>query len=84
VQDESDEDDTVELNGPQAMQMDGELSGDDVPNCNEGLTVDVQDIDAYWLQRKISQAYGDTDAQHSQKLAEEILKAISEGDDRDV
>lgn len=44
----------------------------------------MQDIDAYWLQRKISQAYTDIDPQHSQKLAEEILKVIAKGDDRDV
>ncbi|KAK1605427.1 hypothetical protein QYE76_029100 [Lolium multiflorum] len=84
VQDESDEDDTVELNSPQSMQMDGELYGDDMLNSSAGLTVDVQDIDAYWLQRKISQAYGDIDPHHSQKLAEEILKVIAEGEDRDV
>ncbi|KAM0927600.1 hypothetical protein ACQ4PT_002783 [Festuca glaucescens] len=84
VQDESDEDDTVELNGPRAMQMDGELYDDGMLNCGAGLTVDAQDIDACWLQRKISQAYQDIDPQRSQKLAEEILKAIAEGDDRDV
>ncbi|KAM0827451.1 hypothetical protein ACQ4PT_068176 [Festuca glaucescens] len=84
VQDELDEDDTVELHGPRAMQMDGELCHDDMLNCGAGLTIDVHDIDAYWLQRKISQAYRDIDPQRSQKLAEEILKAIAEGDDRDV
>jgi pre-mRNA-splicing helicase BRR2 len=64
--------------------MDGELYGDDMPNSNEGLTVDAQEIDAHWLQRKISQAYGGTDPQRSQKLAEEILKVIAEGDNIDV
>ncbi|VAI72624.1 unnamed protein product [Triticum turgidum subsp. durum] len=66
------------------MQTDGELYDDDMQSCNKGLTLDVQDIDAYWLQRKISQAYENIDPQHSQKLAEEILKVIAEGDDRDV
>ena len=66
--------------------MSGELDDDDMQNANQGLAVNVQDIDAYWLQRKISQAYGDgdIDAQQSQKLAEDILKIIAEGDDRDV
>ncbi|CAD6222868.1 unnamed protein product [Miscanthus lutarioriparius] len=84
--DEDDEDDMAELNGPGGMQMSGELDDDDMQNANQGLAVNVQDIDAYWLQRKISQAYGDgdIDAQQSQKLAEDILKIIAEGDDRDV
>uniref|UniRef100_A0A453R8X1 RNA helicase n=3 Tax=Aegilops tauschii subsp. strangulata TaxID=200361 RepID=A0A453R8X1_AEGTS len=87
VQDELDgenEDDLVELNVPGTMQTGGELYDDDLQSCNKDLTLDVQDIDAYWLQRKISQAYEDIDPQHSQKLAEEILKVIAEGDDRDV
>ncbi|WVZ78242.1 hypothetical protein U9M48_025985 [Paspalum notatum var. saurae] len=84
--DEDDEDDATEFNGPGGMQMGGELDDDDMQNANQGLAVNVQDIDAYWLQRKISQAYGDgdIDAQQSQKLAEDILKIIAEGDDRDV
>ncbi|KQJ92834.1 DExH-box ATP-dependent RNA helicase DExH12 [Brachypodium distachyon] len=86
VQDELDEedDDVAELNRPGGMQMGGELDDDDLQNSNEGLTINVQDIDAYWLQRKITQAYEDIDPQQSQKLAEEILKIIAEGDDRDV
>ncbi|KAF0895374.1 hypothetical protein E2562_012405 [Oryza meyeriana var. granulata] len=82
--DEDDEDDLPESNAPGAMQMGGELDDDDMQNSNEGLTINVQDIDAYWLQRKVSQAYEDIDPQHSQKLAEEILKIVAEGDDRDV
>ncbi|KAL5221729.1 hypothetical protein ABZP36_026442 [Zizania latifolia] len=82
--DEDDDDDMPESNTPGAMQMGGELDDDDMQNSNEGLTINVQDIDAYWLQRKVSQAYEDIDPQHSQKLAEEILKMIAEGDDRDV
>ncbi|CAO1945678.1 unnamed protein product [Urochloa humidicola] len=91
VQDDLDEDDEDEamdlnLNGPGGMQLGGELDDDDMQNANQGLAVNVQAIDAYWLQRKISQAYGDggIDAQQSQKLAEDILKIIAEGDDRDV
>jgi pre-mRNA-splicing helicase BRR2 len=82
--DEDDEDDGAELNHPGGMQMGGELDDDDMENANQALNVNVQDIDAYWLQRKITQAYGEMDPQQNQKLAEEILKIIAEGDDRDV
>ncbi|GJN18769.1 hypothetical protein PR202_gb05967 [Eleusine coracana subsp. coracana] len=82
--DEDEEDDVAQLNGPGGMQMGGELDDDDMENANQALNVNVQDIDAYWLQRKITQAYGEMDPQQNQKLAEEILKIIAEGDDRDV
>ncbi|WVZ74902.1 hypothetical protein U9M48_023018 [Paspalum notatum var. saurae] len=85
VQDDLDEDDAAEFSGHGGMQMGGELDDDDdMQNANQRLAVNVQDIDAYWLQRKMSQAYGDIDAQQSQMLAEDILKVIGEGDDRDV
>ncbi|KAK9919282.1 hypothetical protein M0R45_027889 [Rubus argutus] len=46
---------------------------------------DGDDIDAYWLQRKISEAYDkQIDPQQCQKLAEEVLGTLPEGDDRDV
>lgn len=84
VQEESDEeDDGPEANGSEAMQMGG-IDDDDAEEANEGLMLNVQDIDAYWLQRKISQAYENIDPQHSQKLAEDVLKILAEGDDRDV
>ncbi|XP_008811841.2 DExH-box ATP-dependent RNA helicase DExH12-like [Phoenix dactylifera] len=86
VQEESDDDDDdegQESNGAGAMQMGG-IDDDEMEEANEGLMINVQDIDAYWLQRKISQAYEDIDPQHSQKLAEDVLKILAEGDDRDV
>ncbi|KAG9146680.1 hypothetical protein Leryth_005025 [Lithospermum erythrorhizon] len=67
------------------MQMGGGIDDEDMLEADEGITVNVQDIDAYWLQRKISQAYDQQiDPQQSQKLAEEILKILAEGDDREV
>jgi pre-mRNA-splicing helicase BRR2 len=49
------------------------------------MNLNVQDIDAYWLQRKISLAYEQQiDPQQCQKLAEEVLKILAEGDDREV
>uniref|UniRef100_J3LSQ6 RNA helicase n=1 Tax=Oryza brachyantha TaxID=4533 RepID=J3LSQ6_ORYBR len=83
--DEDDYDDMSKLYSASAMQMDGELDDDDdKQNSNEGLTIDVHDIDAYWLQRKVSQTYTYIDSQRSRELAEQILSIISEGDDQDV
>ncbi|KAI5074534.1 hypothetical protein GOP47_0010495 [Adiantum capillus-veneris] len=81
VQEESDEDMEGADLETEAMQMGG-IDDDEVEEADEGLN--VQDIDAYWLQRKISQAYGNIDPQQSQKLAEEVLKMLAEGDDREV
>ncbi|ERN16368.1 hypothetical protein AMTR_s00052p00069760 [Amborella trichopoda] len=55
---------------------------DDVED--EGLN--VQDIDAYWLQRKITKAYTNSyiDPQHCQQLGEKILKILAEGENREV
>ncbi|TYI07383.1 hypothetical protein ES332_A10G223700v1 [Gossypium tomentosum] len=83
-EDEEDDDDGVE-NGSGAMQMGGGIDDDDMHEANEGMNLNVQDIDAYWLQRKISQAYDQQiDPQQCQKLAEEVLKILAEGDDREV
>uniref|UniRef100_A0A7N0T061 RNA helicase n=1 Tax=Kalanchoe fedtschenkoi TaxID=63787 RepID=A0A7N0T061_KALFE len=83
--DEDEDDDVAEPNGSGAMQMGGGIDDDDMLEANEGLTLNVQDIDAYWLQRKISQAYDQQiDPQQCQKLAEEVLKILAEGDDREV
>ena len=66
-----------------AMQMGGIDDDDDMEEIDVGLN--VQDIDAYCLQQNISQAYYAFDPQHSQKLAEEVLKILArEGDVRDV
>uniref|UniRef100_A0A5B7AAE8 RNA helicase n=1 Tax=Davidia involucrata TaxID=16924 RepID=A0A5B7AAE8_DAVIN len=82
---EEEDDDVLEANGAGAMQMGGGIDDDDMQEANEGMNLNVQDIDAYWLQRKISQAYEQQiDPQQSQKLAEEVLKILAEGDDREV
>ncbi|KAL0440541.1 UNVERIFIED_CONTAM: DExH-box ATP-dependent RNA helicase DExH12 [Sesamum latifolium] len=84
-EDEEDDDDVAEVDGSGAMQMGGGIDDDEEQEANEGMTLNVQDIDAYWLQRKISQAYDQNiDPQQSQKLAEEVLKILAEGDDREV
>lgn len=84
-EEDEEEDDVIEPNGTSAMQMGGGVDDEDMEEANEGMTLNVQDIDAYWLQRKISQAYEQQiDPQQCQKLAEEVLKILAEGDDREV
>ncbi|XP_014500879.1 DExH-box ATP-dependent RNA helicase DExH12 [Vigna radiata var. radiata] len=83
--DEEEEEDGVEQNGSAAMQMGGGIDDEDMEDGNEGMSLNVQDIDAYWLQRKISLAFEQQiDPQQCQKLAEEVLKILAEGDDREV
>ncbi|KAM7481884.1 hypothetical protein LguiB_006467 [Lonicera macranthoides] len=84
-EEDEEEDDALDRNGTGAMQMGGGIDDEDMQEANQGLTLNVQDIDAYWLQRKISHAYEQQiDPQQSQKLAEEVLKILAEGDDREV
>lgn len=41
-----------------------------------------QEIDAYWLQRRIGRAYGDAiDAPRAQQLAEEVLSTLASATD---
>ncbi|KAJ8559466.1 hypothetical protein K7X08_003524 [Anisodus acutangulus] len=83
--DEEEDDDVMEASGSGAMQMGSGIDDDEMQEADEGMALNVQDIDAYWLQRKISQAYEQQiDPQQSQKLAEEVLKILAEGDDREV
>ncbi|KAL7252810.1 hypothetical protein ACSBR1_007383 [Camellia fascicularis] len=69
---EDDDDDGLELNCGDEIDMD--------ERDNEGI--DVRDIDAYWLQRKISQVYKQQiDPHQSKKLAEEVLAILAADDD---
>ncbi|KAJ6748412.1 DEXH-BOX ATP-DEPENDENT RNA HELICASE DEXH12-LIKE [Salix purpurea] len=82
---EEEDDDVAEESGSGAMQMGGGIDGAEMWEANEGTNLNVQDIDAYWLQREISQAYEQKiDPQQCQKLAEEVLLLLAEGDDREV
>lgn len=83
VIEEEEEEDGVDEEELTGMQMMGGIDEDEGDDSNEG--VNVQDIDAYWLQRKIGQAYGNIDPQQSQKLAEEVLQTLSSvEEDREV
>ncbi|KAK9676154.1 hypothetical protein RND81_11G058200 [Saponaria officinalis] len=85
-EDEEDDDDLAEDGGGSgAMQMGTGVDDEDMQDAEEGMSLSVQDIDAYWLQRKISQAYDQKiDPQQCQKLAEEVLKILADGDDREA
>ncbi|CAH9084541.1 unnamed protein product [Cuscuta europaea] len=85
VPEDEDEDEGLEENGASAMQMGGGIDDDEMQEADKGMTLNVQDIDAYWLQRKISQAYDQKiDPQQSQKVAEDVLRILAEGDDREA
>ncbi|KAK1399890.1 hypothetical protein POM88_009753 [Heracleum sosnowskyi] len=72
---EEDDDDLADGHGSGDMQMGAGIDYNHGVEANDGMNLNVQDIDAYWLQRKISQAYEQhIDPQQSQKLAEEVLK----------
>ncbi|KAI3960834.1 hypothetical protein MKW92_027349 [Papaver armeniacum] len=81
-EDDGEEEDAIKRAG--AMQMGGIDDDDEMEDANEGMTLNVKDIDAYWLQRKISNAYGEIDPQQRQKLAEDALKVLAESGDREV
>ncbi|KAM5561842.1 DExH-box ATP-dependent RNA helicase DExH12-like [Rosa sericea] len=85
-EDEEEEDcDVGERAGFSAMQMDGGIDDVEMQEVNEGVRLNVQDIDAYWLQRKISEAFDrHMDAEQCQKLAEEVLGILPEGNDINV
>nr|GMD50275.1 DExH-box ATP-dependent RNA helicase DExH12-like [Ipomoea batatas] len=71
--------DGLEENDAAAMQMGGGIDDDVMEEADEGMALDVQDIDTYWLQRKISQAYKQQiDPQRSRKVAEDVLEILAE------
>lgn len=48
------------------------------------MDLNVQEIDAYWLQRRISKVFDDLEASACQKLAEEVFLALQKTGVRDV
>ncbi|XP_030492966.2 DExH-box ATP-dependent RNA helicase DExH12 [Cannabis sativa] len=84
-EDDEDDDDVAEPNESGGMQMGAGVDDDDMREANEGMTLNVQDIDAYWLQRKISQAFEQQiDPQQCQNVAEVVLGILAEKDDMEV
>eukprot|EP00898_Chlorokybus_atmophyticus_P007000 jgi/Chlat1/7300/Chrsp58S06941 len=80
--DDDDDADDLDEEGKRRMQMAGVDDDDGGGEDKDGIN--VLDIDAYWLQREISKAFGTIDPQASQKLSEEVMATLSEGDDREV
>lgn len=70
-EDEADEDDAEAAEEQRQAEMEEAADDDDKDILHP------QDIDAYWLQRRIAGAFTDIDAQRSQKLAEDVLSALA-------
>lgn len=65
------EHDVLDRDGDSGMQMGGGMD-DDSHGADEGMPPNVLDVDAYWLHRKISQAYDQQiESQQSNTCAEE-------------
>ncbi|CAN8318011.1 unnamed protein product [Cochlearia groenlandica] len=81
-QEEKDEEveEGAEPNRIEGVKANGE---DDARHTNTSLS--VHEVDAYWLQRKLYHEYEQQiDPQECQVFAEELLKILAEGSDRDV
>ena len=50
---------------------------DEAAEEDEKTLLHPQDIDAYWLQRRIAATFTDIDASRSQTLAEDVLAALA-------
>ena len=50
---------------------------DEAAEEDEKTLLHPQDIDAYWLQRRIAGTFTDIDASRSQTLAEDVLTALA-------
>lgn len=73
-QDVEEEEEDEEEHAGAELRTGGDADDGEVAK-EEGLH--PQEIDAYWLQRQITRAYGDTiDADESQRLAELVLETL--------
>lgn len=78
VQEEEEEEDDEDGMDAGGMGVTAAGLDDDEGDDAQGLGVNVQDLDAYWLQRKIAQAFGSIDPQQSQKLAADALAILED------
>lgn len=78
AQDEEDDDDEPDADEEAAGAGGVRAGGADVEAGEEAHDdgIPVQEIDAYWLQRRISRAFGDIDPTAAQKLAEDTFAAL--------
>jgi pre-mRNA-splicing helicase BRR2 len=58
--------------------------GGDVDEGSNGDLIPVQEIDAFWLQRRVSKAYDSLDPMQAQKIAEDVFEALQLKDLREV
>lgn len=73
-EEEADEEDAAaEAAAEEQRQAEMEEAAED----DDKTILHPQDIDAYWLQRRIAGAFTDIDADWSQKLAEDVLIALA-------
>ena len=73
-EEEADEEDAAaEAAAEEQRQAEMEEAAED----DDKTILHPQDIDAYWLQRRIAGAFTDIDADRSQKLAEDVLVALA-------
>ena len=83
VESDLDEDEGVEEDAETGVDIRTNMDVDDGEEAGEeGLK--VQEIDAYWLQRRIARAYESIDASTSQRLAEEVLEILAGEDEREM
>eukprot|EP00889_Picochlorum_renovo_P000055 jgi/Picre1/27085/NNA_000055.t1 len=66
----------VRADGGDEMEIDGQMGG--------GSTIPAQEIDAFWLQRRISRRYDDLDATQAQQLAEQVFQELQSSDTREM
>ena len=60
--------------------LDGEGNGPGVPRD----TIPVQEIDGFWLQRRISRTYDNLEANQAQELAEQVFTQLESNDTREI
>lgn len=83
IDDESEEEEALQEQGEHAVRA--ATSGEDGMDDNREDLVPVREIDAYWLQRRIHNAYGDSlEPIQAQKLAEDAFSVLQLPDDREI
>lgn len=85
VVDEDDMDDIPDdEGGVQALRDDDGVDEHDDVMASRGSMIPVQEIDGFWLQRRISKTYDDLEANQAQDLAEKVFSELEKKDTRDI
>ena len=75
VQEEEPDEDDAAAEAAAEEQRQAEM--DETAEEDDKDILHPQDIDAYWLQRRIAATFTDIDASRSQKLADDVLGALA-------